>query len=101
MPHIRLLQITDALSLFLCFGGQGLTSIEETPRSAWKDRVTVEILSSPDGRIGLKPYPFDADPLPVTIPARIVNRNQSIDEDYRVWRNGTQKELIWFEFAGA
>jgi hypothetical protein len=99
MPHIRLLQITDAMSLMLCFGGQDFSTIEETPRRSWEDRVTVEITPSSERRIRLLPYPFDTDPLVTSIPVRILAREERVGNSYLAWRESTKKQLIEFEFT--
>jgi hypothetical protein len=100
MPHIRLLQITDAMSLMLCFGGQGFATIEETPRGSWEDRVTIEITPSSNRRIRLRPYPFDTDPLVASIPVRVLAREERIGDSYLAWRESTKKQLVEFEFTG-
>jgi hypothetical protein len=84
MPHARLLQTFDALSLALCSAAlapvageaQGLGEdqivFHEVPRRSWADRVSVAITPLGDGRIRIDPYPFDEAPLTVSVLARVV-----------------------------
>ncbi len=71
-PHTRLLQLMDALSLLLGFGGEQEKTLAEIPRRHWDDRVTLTWRPGRDRRIICEPYPFDADPLPVFLPVRIL-----------------------------
>jgi hypothetical protein len=83
-PHARLLQTLDALSLAMCSAivrpehgePQGLGAdpvvFDNVPRRSWEDRVTLEITPLTDGRILLSPYPFDRNPLNLSVPARVV-----------------------------
>ncbi len=40
-PHLKLLQILDALSLFIAFGAQQTLSIHDVPRRNWEDRIVM------------------------------------------------------------
>ncbi len=71
-PHIRLLQLLDALSLLMSFGGQSDHTFLDVPRRNWDDRVTVAWTVAGQRRIVCDPYPFDEDPLPVYLPVRMV-----------------------------
>jgi hypothetical protein len=84
IPHARLLQTLDALSLALCSAAlapvagnaQGLGEdqivLQEVPRRRWADRVSLTITPLGDGRITVDPYPFDVAPLTVSVLARVV-----------------------------
>lgn len=71
-PHLRLLQVLDAVSLFLSFGAQRPLRIADVPRGSWQDRCQIELCPTDDRTIECHPFPFDADPLDVFLPARIV-----------------------------
>ena len=84
-PHARLLTLLDGLSLSLCSAlipprigtAKGLGDDEfdllEVPRRSWEDRVTIEVKPATERRIVCEPYPFGVDPLPVVVPARILD----------------------------
>lgn len=74
-PHARLVQMLDAMSLLLCFGGGEARKLADAPRRGWDDRVTIQWRPAGERRIVCDPYPFDVDPLPVLLPARIVGRD--------------------------
>ena len=42
------------------------------PRRAWTDRCTITVTPLGGRRVKFDPYPFDVDPLPVLLPARVV-----------------------------
>jgi len=97
LQHVRLLQICDGLSLSLCSdlmpadrggaSGFGNDSFElhEVPRGSWNDRITVSVNAHGDGNVELDPYPFDLDPLPVCIPAKIVDPSVALALPQQVW----------------
>jgi hypothetical protein len=72
LPAVRLLQLMDALSLLLCFGGQQQRRLIDIPRSSWDDRIAIDWMPGEKRRIVCDPYPFDKDPLEVFLPARII-----------------------------
>jgi hypothetical protein len=84
-PHVRLLQILDAMSLSLCAAvvpalggpprglGEDAIDLPDVPRRGWADRVTLAIRPQVGRRIVCAPYPFDTDPLPVTVQARVLD----------------------------
>ncbi len=86
-PHARLLQTLDAFSLALCSDilaplegetrglGEDHLVFHEVPRRTWQDRVSVEVKPLGDGRIAIAPYPFDQEPLTVSVLARVVEPN--------------------------
>ncbi|NND95701.1 MAG: DUF3891 family protein [Pirellulaceae bacterium] len=73
LPHLRLLQTMDALSLLLCGGGQQTTELPDVPRQNWQDRVTIHWRAQDERQIICDPYPFDTDPLDVFVPVRTVS----------------------------
>ena len=79
MPHLRLLQILDTLSLLLSLGGQQELTISDVPRKARHDRVSMNWRPAGERRIVCDPYPFDLDPLPVHLPVRIAMAEQQSD----------------------
>lgn len=71
-PHLRLLQVLDALSLYLSFGGRRPVTVAHVPRRDWTDRCSVDWEPGADRRIVCDPYPFDTDPLEVFLPVRVI-----------------------------
>jgi hypothetical protein len=71
-PHFRLLQVMDALSLMLSFGGRREHVLHDIPRRDWDDRLTLAWRPVENRRIVCDPFPFDTDPLHVHLPVRIV-----------------------------
>lgn len=69
--NLRLLQLLDSLSLFLALNDQTSYELPNVPRADWQDRVTLSWHWAEAEEIVLDPYPFDLDPLPVTIPVRM------------------------------
>jgi hypothetical protein len=72
-PHLRLLQVLDAVSLFVSFGAQQPLRIADVPRASWQDRCDIELRPAADRRIVCHPFPFDADPLELFLPVRVVS----------------------------
>lgn len=71
-PHLRLLQVLDAVSLFVSFGAQQPLRIADVPRASWQDRCDIELRPTADRQIVCDPFPFDTDPLELFLPVRIV-----------------------------
>jgi hypothetical protein len=88
-PHARLVQVLDALSLFLCFGAERPLALRHVPRASWEDRVEVTVEAASGNRVALKPYPFDMDPLPVGLLARRVpaGARAPAAESFATWWN--------------
>jgi hypothetical protein len=80
-PHVRLLQLMDALSLMLSIGQKDERRLEDVPRSGWDDRVTITWRPLGNSRIVCDPFPFDTDPLEVHLPVRIVETSESAMAD--------------------
>lgn len=99
-PHVRLLQLLDALSLLLCFGGQAEQPLLDVPRRSWGDHVTIKLTPIANRRIVCDPYPFDVDPLEVFLPARIVEAESLTGNDLPlVLLHATPLKSIRFEFC--
>jgi hypothetical protein len=101
MPHVRLLQLGDALSLALCFGGDKALKLEGIPRQGWADRVTLELTPVSDGRIVCRPYPFDLDPLPVAIRGRVLPWPVEPPAHFQSWWHSLPRRWIRFEYCSA
>ncbi len=98
-PHIRLLQVADALSLHLCFGGDQVRSMPDIPRKNWDDRVSLELVPAGDRCVVCRPYPFDLDPLSVTLRGRVLEPGVTAPEDFHSWWHGLPRQEIRFRFA--
>ena len=98
-PHVRLLQVADAISLHLCFGGDRPRSLPQIPREGWDDRVSLELEPLEDRRIFFRPYPFDRDPLPVTLRARVLDPEVSAPAGFHSWWHGLPRREINFHLA--
>lgn len=110
-PAARLLQLLDGLSLYLSSAliptasgtskgfGEDEIELPETPRESWQDRVTITVRPLGERRIALEPYPFDVDPLPVKIPARIVDSAKIHREPFSVWWRAEQPQRIAYELT--
>ena len=109
LPHARMMQILDALSLYLCSDfippisgkakglGRDEVEIKHVPRKSWDDRITLHITPQEDGTLVCDPYPFDENNLVVPIVVtEIENFSQneiSLAELYKI-----PKKIINFTF---
>jgi hypothetical protein len=100
-PHVRLLQLSDALSLALCFGANTALSVEGIPRRSWDDRVTLELAPAAEKRILCRPYPFDIDPLPVVIRGRVLPWPVERPVHFQSWWQSLPRQQIRFEYCSA
>ena len=112
-PHGRLLQILDGLSLSLCSAhilpkrgdpkgiGDDEFNLLEVPRKSWEDRVMIEVKPAGKRRIVLKPYPFDIDPLPVHVPARILDLPVETSFQFKSWWLSQPGQSIVFEYCSS
>ena len=110
-PHARLLTLLDGLSLSLCSAlipprigtAKGLGDDEfdllEVPRRSWEDRVTIEVKPATERRIVCEPYPFGVDPLPVVVPARILDWPTEPSAHFQSWWHSERKQPIRFEYC--
>ncbi|MCH8267893.1 MAG: DUF3891 family protein [Acidobacteria bacterium] len=112
-PHVRLLQLLDGLSLSLCsphlparsgnakgLGEDGFDLLE-VPRRSWEDRVTIKVKPVSERRIVCEPYPFNVDPLPVIVPARILDWPAEPSAHFQSWWHSKSKQPIRFEYCSA
>ncbi len=97
-PHVRLLQVADALSLWLCFGGKVERTLAGIPRKSWEDRVALE-LSPLRSKIVCRPYPFDRDPLPVVLRARVLEEPFERPTEFQAWWQSLERREVRFEFC--
>ncbi len=100
-PHLKLLQLMDALSLLLCFNDCQRRRLPDVPRRDWSDRVELNWRPSSDGRrIAIEPYPFDRDPLQVLVPARVVPAQPLESQDLPMTRlHASPIRCLGFQFA--
>ncbi|MCZ6857209.1 MAG: DUF3891 family protein, partial [Gemmatimonadetes bacterium] len=110
-PHGRLLQLLDGLSLSICSDliparsgdakgfGEDEFELHHVPRRSWNDRVTIEVSPSNERRIILDPYPFDMDPLPVGVPARVFNLPADRSGHFQTWWNARPVEMLEFLYS--
>ena len=98
-PHIRLLQVANALSLHLCFGGDEARSMRDIPRKTWDDRVSLEVEPAGDRCVVCRPYPFDIDPLPVTLRAQVLQPSVSAGRGFHSWWHFLPRQGIGFRFV--
>jgi hypothetical protein len=100
-PHARLLQVCDALSLHLCFGGAEERVLAEIPRRNWDDRVSPRIRAVGERRVAIDPYPFDLEPLSVALRGRILAPGTRPATDFHSWWQAQSRQEIRFEFISA
>ena len=112
-PHARFLQILDGLSLSLCSNlispiegeatglGEDEFNLLEVPRTKWDDRVRINIKPIDERKIVCSPYPFDIDPLPVFMPATILDLPIEKSSQFQKYWHSKQKQIIKFEYCSA
>ncbi len=97
-PHTRLLQLCDALSLHLCFGGDKERTLPDIPRKNWNDRISLTIRPAGQRQITIDPYPFDQDPLPITLRARVLAPDTRAPNNFHSWWHAIPGTDLRFEF---
>ena len=100
-PHIRLLQIADALSLHLCLGAESPIEILNAPRRDWNGRAAITVTPVSADRLICDPYPFDLDPLPVTLRSRVLPANFQRPTNFHPWWHAVPRREIRFEYSSA
>lgn len=110
-PNARFLQLMDGLSLSLCSNlippnkgeakglGEDEFDLLEVPRKGWQDRVKIKIKPQGQKRIVCEPYPFNIDPLPVFVPARIFDLPVEKPSNFQTHWHSQQMQLIHFEYC--
>lgn len=98
-PHVRLLQLADALSLALGFGGDKALRLKGIPRTSWDDRVALEIAPGNGRRVICRPYPFDIDPLPVALRGRVLPWPVEAPDHFQSWWQSLERRWIQFEYC--
>ncbi len=110
-PHGRLLQLLDGLSLSLCSDliparngdarsfGEDEFELHHVPRQSWDDRVMIKVSPTNERRIILDPYPFDMDPLPVVVPARVFTLPTDHSGHFPIWWNTRPLEMVEFLYS--
>lgn len=73
LPHVKLLQLMDAISLAISYGAKVPFTFTEIPRKNWEDRITLNWIPVSKNRIVCEPFPFDLDPLEVYLPVRVID----------------------------
>jgi len=111
--YVRLLQLCDGLSLSLCSDlmpaagvssagfGEDSFELHEVPRSEWNDRISISVVARGGGTVELDPYPFDIDPLPVSIPAKIVAPSVARSLPLQAWWHAARTCLIEARYVSA
>lgn len=100
--NYQLLQILDLLSLYLCTGEPTKTQIGPAPMSCDGDGTGVPLSLEPlgYGRISIRPYPFDEQPLKVSIIHRFMPSSIFPSEDaFRQAYFGAAPKTMEFEFV--
>lgn len=111
LPHARLIQILDGLSLAICSNlipsidgeskglGQDEFNLLNVPRKSWDDRVTMRVFPKGERKVGLDPYPFDIDPLGVTVSAKILQGPVDRPMHPHPFWHSIPVQLIEYEFS--
>jgi hypothetical protein len=111
LPHARLLQICDGLSLALCSNliparsgptrglGEDAFELANVPRGGWDDRATLTFTPRGGRRIEVSPYPFDLDPLPVVVPVRALGAGEERPRHFHTWRETRAPRAVGFEYV--
>jgi hypothetical protein len=112
-PLQRLIQLCDGISLALCSAlipsktgaskglGDDSYELHDVPRCSWMDRCTITVTPRGDRRIELNPYPFDIDPLPVVMRARIVELPAERPAHVHSWWHACVPQHIQCQFVSA
>ena len=81
--NYRLLQAWDTLSLSFCtsVSPPSYPEVDSVPTGAAGSEVTLSVDALGTDEFGVEPYPFDVEPLDVSVPARTVRKGAFDDED--------------------
>lgn len=102
--NYRLLQAWDVLSLAFCTTVEppGYDGIGPAPTTLGEPDATLDVEPLGDDRFRVEPYPFDVEPLPVSVPTRTVRRDSFDDEaSLREAYYAAGREVVRFELRGS
>ena len=95
--NYRLLQAWDTLSLSFCtsVSPPSYPAIDSVPTGEAGSEATLSIEALGEGEFGVEPYPFDEEPLSVSVPARTVPKDAFEDETslFRAYY-GAERETV-------
>ncbi|QDU72572.1 DUF3891 family protein [Mucisphaera calidilacus] len=100
-PHIRLTQTLDTLSLLLARNDTDTHLLHDVPRAGWHDRVTLRWQHLGHRRYQIDPYPFEIDPLPVTIPAKTASPDDLDPDTPMTTLHRLPHQTLTFEITSA
>jgi hypothetical protein len=93
----RLLQVCDALSLFVCLGPPERKKLPNIARGSWDDRVNLSLHPAGETAAVVEPYPFRASPLQLRVRGRKLPPGPFRDanglED--AWRRAPEETLVF------
>ena len=110
LPHARMMQIMDALSLYLCSDfippvsgkpkglGRDEVEIKNIPRENWEDKIKMHIIPQDDNTLVCDPYPFDENNLRVPIVVTEIGDFNQKDISLREL-NKIPKKIVSFTFC--
>ena len=75
--------------------------LHDVPRKDLSDRVTIRVTPHGNGRLELDPYPFDVDPLPVVLPARVAQLPADKPAHLQSWWNAAEPQPLHFTLCHA
>lgn len=100
--NYRLLQAWDTLSLSFCLTASppGYDRIDDVPTGVGESDVTLTTEPLDEDRFAVDPYPFDTDPLVVSVPVRTVP-NDAFDDEHGLagayYRAGSERRSFTLE----
>jgi len=109
LPHARMTQIMDALSLYLCSDfippisgkakglGRDEVELNHIPRKNWDDKVKLHITPQDDGTLVCDPYPFDENNLVVPVVVTELDANIQ-NETYQIREYNIPQKIVTFTF---
>lgn len=69
------------------------------PRASWNDRVSLRVRPAGECKVAIDPYPFDQDPLTVTLRARILNPEIRAPDNFQAWWHALPRREVRFRFV--
>jgi hypothetical protein len=100
--NYKLLQVFDRLSLYFCVAPPRSSSLEPVPLDYEGGETDLRLRPVSERAVAIAPYPFNRDPLPVTLRASLVpDRDYESDEQFRaVFASARLTELRFELCAG-